>query len=46
MKSSVTLRSETGMPDCVVLSDYMGEGLLNCWNIDETTLVEWLNAPL
>jgi polygalacturonase len=43
MKSGVTLRSETGTPDCVVLSDYMGEGLLNCWEVDETTLIEGIS---
>ncbi len=40
MKSGVTLRSETGEPSCVVLWDYMGEGLLNCWFVDEMTLIE------
>jgi hypothetical protein len=40
LKLGVTLRSETGTPDCVVLSDYMGEGLLNGWEVDGTTLIE------
>jgi serine protease len=43
MKSGITLRSETGTPDCVVLRDLTGDGLLHCLYLDDETLIEGIS---
>jgi serine protease len=43
MKSGVTLRSETGTPDCVVLRDRPENGLLHCLYLDDETLIEGIS---
>jgi polygalacturonase len=43
MKSSITLRSETGDPDCVIIDgqnpEYYG-AIFQCWSEDNTTRIE------
>ena len=45
VKSGITIRSETGQPDCVTIDGNQPQGfgsIFGCWSVDHTTVIEGL----
>lgn len=45
VKSGITIRSETGQPDCVTIDGQQPSGfgsIFGCWSVDSSTLIEGL----